>query len=222
MISHKYKCIFIHIPKCAGTSIESALGHFDEYDGWGRQDHRTIRQIQQPIEWGKVLTSKDNFDEYIRRIQHKFRKYENSLNKLTVTQEQYQKYFKFTIVRNPWARAYSYYKGTIKKDPRYKNLPSISLEDFLNEQLGKKHLQPQMNYIKRFDGTIDLDFIGRFENLSKDFEYIAKKVGLDIHQLPHMLKGSSDDYRLHYSEEAKKLIETTYKEEIELFKYTFD
>ena len=26
MISHKHKCIFIHIPKCAGSSIETAFG----------------------------------------------------------------------------------------------------------------------------------------------------------------------------------------------------
>ena len=37
MISHQHKCIFIHIPKCAGTSIEfffkhnaAALGHKKE------------------------------------------------------------------------------------------------------------------------------------------------------------------------------------------------
>ena len=37
MISHTHKCIFIHIPKCAGTSIEiflkqntQALGHKKE------------------------------------------------------------------------------------------------------------------------------------------------------------------------------------------------
>lgn len=221
MISHKHKCIFIHIPKCAGTSIESALGHFDEYDGWDKQDHRTIRQIQQPVEWSKILMSKGNFDEFVRRVRHKYRKHKNRLNELNVTQEQYQEYFKFTIVRNPWARAYSYYKSTIKKDPRYKNVPDILLEDFLSEQIGKKHLLPQTHYIKQFDGTIDLDFIGRFENLSEDFEYIAKKIGLETYQLPHILKGSSDDYRLHYNEKTKKLIETTYKEEIELFNYTF-
>ena len=25
-ISHTHRCIFIHIPKCAGTSVETALG----------------------------------------------------------------------------------------------------------------------------------------------------------------------------------------------------
>ena len=31
MINHKYKCIFIHVPKCAGSSIELAI---DGKDWW--------------------------------------------------------------------------------------------------------------------------------------------------------------------------------------------
>jgi hypothetical protein len=45
MISHEYKCIFVHIPKTAGSSIEQKLGWFDELK-WGVQDHRTIREIE--------------------------------------------------------------------------------------------------------------------------------------------------------------------------------
>ena len=45
MISHKYKCIYIHIPKTAGSSVEKKLGLYNELS-WGVQDHRTIRDIQ--------------------------------------------------------------------------------------------------------------------------------------------------------------------------------
>ncbi len=60
MISHIHKCIFIHIPRTAGTSIESALGHLDNYKGGrGRQDHRPIRMIEQPFPSKHVFTSFD-------------------------------------------------------------------------------------------------------------------------------------------------------------------
>ena len=58
MISHEHKCIFIHIPKCAGTSIESALGHLNNYTGINRQDHRTIRMIEKPIITTNFFSSK--------------------------------------------------------------------------------------------------------------------------------------------------------------------
>ena len=46
MISHRHRCIFIHIPKTAGTSIEERLA-----DGSlrGRQDHRSIRNLENSL-----------------------------------------------------------------------------------------------------------------------------------------------------------------------------
>ena len=70
MISHDYRCIFIHIPKCAGTSIEDALGHLDNHPGRGGQDHRSIRIIE-PIHLSHlrhIIFKKDNFSEFIQRI----------------------------------------------------------------------------------------------------------------------------------------------------------
>ena len=92
MISHKYKCIFIHIPKCAGTSIEQALGHFDEYSGRGRQDHRTIRMIENPAPPIQVISSKENIIQYLKGKKRIFYdKTPNPKNKLSVTRQQYQK-----------------------------------------------------------------------------------------------------------------------------------
>lgn len=72
MISHKYKCVFIHIPKCAGTSIESALGHLDNHVGRGGQDHRTIRMIEKPLFTPRIFSSRENLYEVLRRIKHQY------------------------------------------------------------------------------------------------------------------------------------------------------
>ena len=110
MISHKHKCIFIHIPKCAGTSIENALGYLDSHEGRGGQDHRGIRLIEKPFPNYHVLRTMDNAIEMLRRI--KYYKVssgiENPKNHLLASKLEYGSYYKFSFVRNPWARAYSW------------------------------------------------------------------------------------------------------------------
>ena len=66
MISHKHTFIFIHIPKCAGTSIESAFGHFDGFSGRGGQDHRSFRMIEKPIVSLNSLSSVENIKEIVK------------------------------------------------------------------------------------------------------------------------------------------------------------
>ena len=41
MINHQYKCIFIHIPRCAGTFIELAI---DKRDWWNVDYKKNIYQ----------------------------------------------------------------------------------------------------------------------------------------------------------------------------------
>jgi len=45
MISKEHKCIYIHIPKTAGTSIEKKLGHFETLT-YNIQDHRTLQEVE--------------------------------------------------------------------------------------------------------------------------------------------------------------------------------
>jgi sulfotransferase famil protein len=225
MISHKHKCIFIHIPKCAGTSIESALGHFDNYSGRGMQDHRSIRMIEKPLISPHIFMSKENIFEALRSIKYKYSTTINPLNKLTVTRNQFQSYFKFTFIRNPWSRAYSWYKNIMRDEIHKKNLKitrQLSLHEFLQLYSGKGYLRPQIYWIKNFSGAIPLDYIGRFENLIGDFQDVSKAIGISQITLPHKIKGSGEDYREHYDKASIKIIEEVYSEEIKMFDYSFE
>lgn len=226
MISHEYQCIFIHIPKCAGTSVEHALGHFDEYVGRSRQDHRSIRMIERPFLSPAAFRSRDNMCELYRRFRHQYvRTPNNPRNRLTVTKAQYDSYFKFTIVRNPWARAYSWYSNAIRDEVHRKNLgitEDTELTDFLREFMGRGALRPQLHWIRAFDGSIPLDYIGHFESLADDMREISHRLDLDELALPHDLRGAGDDYRNHYDDEAIDIVATSYREEIAMLGYTFD
>lgn len=225
MISHKHKCIFIHIPKCAGTSIETALGHFDNYTGRGGQDHRSIRMLEKPILTPALFTDSENFFELSRRVRQQFKNVKNQLNKETVSTEQYRNYFKFSFVRNPWDRAFSWYKN-VMRDQVHKNSlgieADISFKDFLYKFSGTGMLRPQTYWLKSFDGKLHLDFIGKFEQLEEDFETVKEALGIPAINLPHKIKGKKTEIRDLYDDESIAIVSRVYAEEIELFNYSFE
>lgn len=226
MISHEYKCIFIHIPKCAGTSIESALGHLDGHAGRHGQDHRPIRMIEKPLLSRHVFTSKENFQLCRKSIKHQKRtNVHNYRNKLTVTKEQYETYYKFTVVRNPWARAFSWYKNVMRDEMHRKNNGitfEMTFNQFLKEYMGKSELRPQTYWLKNYKGQIDLDYIGKFEKLQDTFKKIKRSLNLIDIEFPHKLKGSGEDYKSKYDKKTIDIVKEFYREEIRLFHYTFD
>jgi hypothetical protein len=226
MISHKHKCIYIHIPKCAGTSVEKALGHLDGHVGREGQDHRIIRNLEKPSLNKYVFSSMVNLKLFVKNLMFLYSyKVDNPNNKNVVGKQQYENYFKFTIVRNPWSRAVSVYKNILRDDLHKNNYgvpQDISFQDFLKMNLGKNMLRPQTFWLKDYAGKISLDYVGKFEDLNTVFDEIKKKIDANDIEFLHKLKSTVDDYRDYYDEESKKLITDFFEEEILLFKYSFD
>jgi len=161
--SNEYKCIFIHIPKCAGTSIESVLF----------KEHQIIFDVSRGI-WAQHATAKQIKQYYSSK-------------------DQWKSYFKFAIVRNPFDRVVSSYIFTCDKRGIEKNKLKFrdfvfkegAFKDLLDctkmhDPQNRYHqVMPAFDYL--YDGdTLLVDFVGRFENLRQDWKEICERLGETI------------------------------------------
>ncbi|MFB6307408.1 MAG: sulfotransferase family 2 domain-containing protein, partial [Flavobacteriales bacterium] len=202
------------------TSIEKKLGHFNKLKR-GAQDHRKIKEIE--MIWNKTYNLRSFF--YLLR---KFKLttslyYLNNVFNPEISEKEYKSYFKFTFVRNTWARVYSWYSNVINDEFHRKeyNIPdNYSFKDFINYKLDHENFS-QLGFLIDKNGNIPLDFIGRFENLQSDFSYVSRQIGLHDSQLPHLLNRGHKNYKEFYDNETKDLVYKFYKKEINYFEFHF-
>lgn len=215
MISHKAKCIFVHIPKCGGTSITQLI--------WPNKEDRTESNL-----W-RGFTSKYHNKYQTGGLQHLL----SCQIKQEVGNEIFQAYFKFAIVRNPWDKAVSQFEY-MKKRKDLREFIGMSEGDCFEKYLTliqqKRHVQWESQHKFVMDGNNNLlvDFLGRFESFEADVNKILDKLkigkklfGLRFKKIPHMRKSLRSHYTDYYNLESKRIIEELYKDDIELFKYSF-
>jgi len=84
-----------------------------------------------------------------------------------------------------------------------------------------------MNLLMKIDGQMYVNFIGRFENLSNDWQVVQEKIGVEKQDLIKTNDRASKNgrknslYKDQYSQELIDLVGELYQEDIKLFAYTF-
>ena len=231
MICHRHKCIFIHIPKTAGKSIQKIF----------EQDLGDVRGKNTPLYPynGHKHESKKS-PPHLKACEY--------VQYGHLSQEEFDTYFKFAFVRNPWARMVSEYK--YRNHPRkydfkrflFKYFPEPSLSD------AYIHVIPQYYFLHDDNGKLLVDMVCKFETLQRDFDVVCKKIGFPISHLPHrnksltyniprsmselqniVLNGISTKVkrnthshsRDYYDEETIAFVAEHYKMDIEAFGYSF-
>lgn len=209
MICHKNKIIFIHITKCAGSSIESMFGY--------KPFPVLISDREHLLGWD------DEFGVYLQHISTK----EIFKHKL-ISDDIWEEYNKFTIVRNPWDRAVSAYYSNMKDtgiSDTFENFLfrrgkyTKVLNDRSDTKYRGQYADTQMSFINhRMD---DINII-RYENIKGVNSYL-QSIGINK-KLPHINKTSKIKSKPTFyrdNNEFADMVSDVYSEDIKKFNYSF-
>ncbi|WP_019503967.1 sulfotransferase family 2 domain-containing protein [Pleurocapsa sp. PCC 7319] len=231
-ISYADNFLFIHTPKCAGSSIQQALKItiFKSVFKFKKSAYELlIHEIDQGF-FINALRNPFTYDNVTNKVgRHAWAK----RLKRELGDEKYSKLFKFAFVRNPWDWEVSWYKYISKSHaPIYQNHPikSMSFEEYIEwitndtTKSSRKYLRSQKNIITDEKGKIIVDFVGRFENLQSDYNKICQIIDLPTTKLPGRNKSQkkkTKTYKDYYNDKTKDLIYNYHREDIDLFGYSF-
>ena len=151
--------------------------------------------------------------------------------------EKFRRYFKFTVVRNPWDRLVSAYfylrqdrghettKKWVKKNLRgYEKFNdfvlSLKKDKVRRDILSWTHFLPQHKWISDSEGNILVDFVAKIENLEIDFHKIKECTKINDN-LERINKSEKKGYKNYYSEETAKIVQRVYKKDVKYLGYSY-
>lgn len=222
ILSHKYKFIYLRTQKTASSSIEISLSRYcgeddilapmdPEAELQRRQFNVYPRNYLVPL---RVYRGK----EWLRLLRGWRLKYWDHMAakhvKRFIGDEIFNSYFKFCFERNPWDKTISYYYWENRKK-KYNGL-----DDFLaNKKLCSDFHRYSIN------GDIAVDFIGRYDDLLEDLNFVCQRLNIPFDGWMPKDKGQYRKNRQPYYEildqNQKRIIDAAFQREIEYFGFRY-
>lgn len=158
-----------------------------------------------------------------------------------MTKEEYDSFFKFTVIRNPFNLLYSTWAYYVKQNEfdidfnewikwrftqNYRKYKHLSID----HPAGESNLRityymnryPQTFWLVNHEGDFILDHLVCFEHLSDDMKEVYEKLGLSDFYLPHANKNHDDGskYIDKYTQESIDIVKEHFKIDLDLFGYS--
>jgi hypothetical protein len=208
LISDSHKFIFLRMRKVASTSMQAILRPLCIPVPQGRFAHIMSRAR---LEW-----------DYHRYV---FRAHENILAaKRRMPIENFEDYFKFAFVRNPWERLVSEYEFILTRPEhgRYKRVKELpNFTEFIRMQIPRRDAY-QLNMVCDRKGRLLLDFVGKLENLDEDWKTACARGGIPYQPLPRKNVTERKPYQDYYDPDSIQLVARHWAREIKLFDYSYE
>jgi len=204
IISHSLKCIFIAIPKTATHAIRNGLRPY-----LSDKDEEQVG----------LFEKKQFSDPEIAEIKHGHITCQQL--KKSIGEDTWNSYYKFSIVRNPFDRFVSYCAFMFKNNPSFHQNPQNFMHNVLLDEKQKEHIlfKPQHEFIFDQKDKLQIDYLGKYENLQTSFNHICNQIGIEKNKLIKINASKHLSYKNYYNKELKELVLEVYKKDFNLLNY---
>jgi Sulfotransferase family len=197
------KYVFIHIPKCAGSSIHRALGGLHAQSSFQAEKpkyhkHAKAAKVREVL--GPAWNESFKF-AFIRNP------------------------WDLMVSSYHWWLTYAEIFPALHEDiARIREMGSFSV--FIRSEFGRSMLNEHRGgdlteWISDGDAII-VDFVGRYENLKEDWSKVCRALQVPVLPLGRENQVVRQDYRVFYDDESRELVANRFARTIELFDYRFD
>ena len=179
-INHDLKAIYIHIPKNGGSYINKIITEFYNFTFvkyFCRKDHDEFNNFSdKPCKYkdelGFVNIREKGIVNYLIGS-------EEYLKIANLTIEQWNSYYKFTFIRNPYDKIISAYHFVNKVFAQH---PTFI--DFLNNKENCDNWTYSHSFINQYDqlldcdGNLNINYLGDFNNLNEELINVLRHIGV--------------------------------------------
>lgn len=155
-------------------------------------------------------------------------------------QDEWNRLFTFTFVRNPWDRVVSQYHFRAQKEPHalWKDLypqeywddPLVDFKTWVYEAYGDHgaarhpHGPAFSEWRLQTDWYMDgdeclVDFIGSFERLHRDFSHVCQRIGVPTRNLSHHKQSTHGPWQDYYDSATADIVAEYFARDIEILGY---
>jgi hypothetical protein len=194
------ECVFVHVPKTAGTSIRKA---FERFPDPSPRRYPRLRSHARAFEY-RLALGEERWNRYFS-----FAFVRNPWDLMVSS------YFW-------WREKAHLYRRTRRS--RRKILAMADFNEFVRSPVGREQINEFKGDIFDWissDGEIIVDHVGRMETLSDDWRVICREIGVPAPELPSSNITSRGDYRDYYDEGSIELVAERFHRTIDRFGYEF-